>query len=308
MKAVIDAVRRICERWAATRTDLIADAHTGDTSIQVVSTRRFKVGEQFLIYNDNPAGEDMENDLFILGINGRSTIYLGDKDGNSKGLKWNWPLSAGAHALKTIAGQRIQAVYFGEPDIITNLPAITVSAKSRKSEFYTLRATKERFDIEIGVFVSADSQEEGDIFLQEVVEIIQYGLKRNFYPLLNDYGKTTLIADAHAGDTFIKVASVMPIQPPCELIIEDQYNIDVQVAVQACDANTIQLALPLLSDYQASQAFVIKPNRLTFNSWPTDITFGKIYKGTLLKSAVISWFVEETEDHADASFGDPQLR
>lgn len=310
MKNVIEAVRRICERWAATRTDIIADANAGDTSIQVLSTRRFRPGEQFLIYNDNPdgTGEDMENDLYVLGVPDRYTIQLADTNGNPKGLKWNWPLSRGAHVLKTIADQRIKAVFFGEPDVITDLPAITVSAKSRQSEPFTLRSTKETFNIEIGVFVSADTQESGDIFLQNVVDVIQYGLKRNFYPLLNDYTKTSLIADGVAGDTFLKVASVAAIQPPCELIIEDEYNIDVQVAIQVCDSSTVQLALPLLSDYSVANTYVIKPHRMPFHSWPKDITFGKIYKGTLLKSAAITWFMEEMEDHIDASFGDTQLR
>jgi hypothetical protein len=37
------------------------------------------------------------------------------------------------------------------------------------------------------------------------------------------------------------------------------------------------------------------PTRHVFNSWPSDIQYGSIHKGELLKAAKISWFAEEEE-------------
>jgi hypothetical protein len=40
---------------------------------------------------------------------------------------------------------------------------------------------------------------------------------------------------------------------------------------------------------------IIKLERFIFNSWPTNIDYGKIFKGTMLKAATIDWFAWEEE-------------
>lgn len=298
-EAVADSVRRTVMRWANTRVNLIADANAGATSISVFSTRRFVEGDQIVIHNDN---EDMENMLEIASISGRNTINL------TTPLKWSWPLSAGGHVMKTFDNQYIKAVYFGEPDVITDLPAVTVNVTTSASEFLTIRATKERYNIEIGVFVAASSQEEGDRFLRKTANAIQFGLKRNFYPLLNNYQTTTLTADIVASDFHIKVADTSIFTPGQMIMIEDEYNIEVHAITSVCDSSTLQLAQVIEYDYDKDATTVIKPRRWPYNSWPSDIQYGKIYKGTLLKAGVISYFIEEMEDQFYAGFGDPQLQ
>jgi hypothetical protein len=295
---VAQAIRRIVEHWSITRTDLIMDANSGDTVLNVKSTRRFRVGDQLLIHND---AEDMENNHYIYAINGKTQLIL------TAPLKWPWPMYTGAHVVKTQGGQFVKAVYLGEPNVMTDLPAITVMPQSASSEFYTLRGTKERYDFEIGVYVNASTMEEGDLLLWDLVDTIQAGLKQNFYPLLNDYETTTLLQDVNHNDIFIRVADSSIFTPQQELIIEDQYNIDVFGVIAICDATTIQLGAPSSYDFLAADATVIRPNRLPFNSWPTGVKFGLINKGTLLKAASISYFVEEYEYHDEAGFGDPQL-
>ncbi len=320
--AVIDGIRRIIMRWVITRTDLIADANAGDTSISVNSTRRFRVGEQFVIHNDE---EFVENDLHVLEVVDKNTIRLADGAGNVKALKWSWPMSAGAHVVKSFNGMIVKAVFFGEPDIIDlgELPAISVSPSKSNSEFFTFRATKEKHNLEITVYVSGTTQEEGDRLLVSLVDVIQYGLKRNFYPLLDDYKTCTITAPIAIGDEFIKIgtgdipifgteivghAGQYTMVGSNQIIIEDQHNIHVNSIHSICSDGTLRLHQVVDFDFTVDDAIIIKPNRLPFNSWPTDITFGKIKKGTLLKAATISYFVEEMEDHQDASFGDTQLR
>lgn len=308
-EAVIDAVRRIVMRWAITRTELTVSAIAGDTSLTVKSTRRFKIGDQILIHN---SAEDMENDHWIAEISNRYTIVL------TKPLKWNWPATTGTLIVKTQDNQFVKAVHFGEPDVMTDLPAVTVNGASRNSEWLTFRATKERHNLEIGVFISADTQEGGDRFLRRVVDDIQYGLKRNLYPLLNDYKTVKITVPIIAGDLHIKVDDSSVLKAGQQIIIEDEYNIDVVGIYAICDATTVQVAQPIESDYSITTvdvnglltdgAILIRPNRLPFNSWPTDINFGNIKKGTLLKSGVISYFIEELEDQTDAGYGDTQIR
>jgi hypothetical protein len=159
------------------------------------------------------------------------------------------------------------------------------------------------------MFVSGSTQEEGDIFLTNMMDVIQTGLKKNFYPLLNDYKTSTITADIVNGDQFIKVPdSSIFVDGPRQVYIEDDYNIEVHFIEAICDSTTIKLAQHTQYDFDKDETTVIKPSRLPFNSWPSDITFGKIKKGTLLKAATITWFCEEMEDHLDASFGDTQLQ
>jgi len=249
----------------------------------------------------------MENQLYVRSVPDRNTINLGDSEGNPKALKWNW--ANGGHVVKTQDDMLVKAVFLGEPDIIIDLPAITVSMQNRSSEFFTLRSTKERYNVEITVYVSGSTQEDGDRFLLNLVDTIQYGLKRNFYPLLNNYKTSIVTVDLLTGDRHIRVpdSSIFAIGSR-QIIIEDEYNIEVHSVSAICDPTTIQIAQPLLYDYLKEDVIVIKPNRLPFNSWPSEVTFGKIKKGTLLKAAVISYFVEEMEDQLDSSFGDTQLR
>jgi hypothetical protein len=308
MKAVLDAVRRIIMRWTVTRTKLIAAANAGDTSIQVQSTRRFLKGDQFLIHN---ADEDMENQLYVLEVVDRHTITLADANGDPKALNFSWPVAEGTDVVKTQNDQFIKGVFLGDPAIITEdqLPAITVSMKNRSSEVMTFRATKERYNVEINVYVSGSTQEEGDAFLLHVLDQIQWGLKKNFYPLLDEYKTSLITADIAIGDQHIKVPSVtMFTEGSNQIIIEDDYNIEVHSVNGICDSTTIRINNTFQFDFDKDDTIIIKPGRLPFNSWPSDINFGLIKKGDMLKAATISYFVEEMEDHPDASFGDTQLR
>ena len=48
-------------------------------------------------------------------------------------------------------------------------------------------------------------------------------------------------------------------------------------------------------DFDKDDTNIIVPSRFIFNSWPSNIEFGSIHKGELLKAARISWFAEEEE-------------
>jgi hypothetical protein len=296
---VIDAVRRIIERWTITRTNLIEDAHAGDTVIYVKSTRRWQVGDVFVIADND---ENMENEITIAAILSPTAIQIVSP------LKWSWPVSTGGNLLKTQFGMLVKSVQFGDPDVIVDLPAITVHCPNKSSEWMTLRGSKEHFEIEITVYVSAASLEEGDRFLLQMLDTIQYALKRNFYPLLNDFKTTPLKKDIVSGDTYIQVDDNSILSPFSEIIIEDQYNIQVCSVLSCTGSNIVQLAESVNFDFLAADTTVIRPNRLPFASWPTGINYGKVYKGTLLKAGTISYYVDVFEQQPDAGFSDPQLQ
>lgn len=304
MEDVLDSIRRIISRWVVTTTPLIADAHAGDTTIRVKTTRRFAKGDEFLIKaTDNAGLDEVENRLVVDAVVDKNTIQL------TEPLKFNWPVSDDAAIIKTINDNFVRAVHIGEPDVLpmSELPAVTVNGVNRSSEWYTIRATKERFNIEIGVFVTDGSHEEGYRFLLRVVDVIQKGLKKNIYPLVNSYDETALTSDVAAGDCYIKVADSSIFVPGSFIYLEDSYDNQENTVNQIIDAHTISVLQQASSDFSVSDTKVILPHRFIYNSWPADIQFGKIHKGTLLKAAVINYFVEETEIQGDGGWQDTQL-
>lgn len=303
MEDLIDAIRRIIERWVRTTTHLTADASVGDDTITVFTTSRFSAGDEILIKATNDeGGEDTEFGLIIEEIVDRNTIRLVEP------LTFNWAIADDATIIKTIRGLYVRSFHFGEPDLITlqELPAITISGKSRSSEWYTVRATKERFEIEIGVFVVDGSMEDGSRFLLNMCDTITAGLKQNVYPLVNDYTQTVLTAQGNLGDEYIKVADSSLLQ--CgQILIENEYDSEENTISQIVDATTVKLGARLSRTYTVTNTKVIRPNRLFYNSWPADTQYGKIHKGTLLKAGVISFFAEETEIQGNNTFSGPQI-
>lgn len=300
MEDILDAIRRIISKWAITTVMLTADALAGDDEISVQSTKRFKVGDELLIKN---ADEDMENLLYVEEVIDRNTMRL------TAPLRFDWLISETATAIKTIKNQFVQAIYIGEPDVIQKFPAITVNGTTRASEWYTIRVTKERFNIEIGVFVQDAMHEDGYRFLLKMTDLIQYALKRNIYPMPNDYQSTTLTEPIEEGDTVIKVEDTSFMICGNFLLIEDAYVCEPNTIITILDANTIELATPFQNEYAIDETRVIRPNRYIYNSWPADIQYGKIHKGTLLKAGVINFFCEESEFQGNTGdgFQEPQL-
>jgi hypothetical protein len=304
MEDVLDAIRRIIARWVVTTTPLISDAHAGDTQIKVRTSRRFAPGDEFLIKATAANGtEEVENRLVVSAIIDKNTIQL------TEPLQWSWPVSEDAAIIKTINDDFVRAVYIGEPSVIqqTSLPAVTVNGISRNSEWYTIRATKERFELEISVFVNSSTQEDGVRLMYKIADIIQHGLKQNIYPLVNSYDQTALLVDALAGDCFIKVADSSIFQPFSFIYFEDPYNAQENTVNEIIDSTTIRIARKMDFDFFASDTKVVLPHRFVYNSWPSSIKYGSINKGTLLKSAVISYFVEETEIQGDGGWHDTNL-
>lgn len=303
MEDLIDAIRRLIERWVRTTTKLTVDASAGDTTLTVVSTSRFHAGDEILIKAANDeGGEDTEFGLVIEEVVDRNTVRL------AAPLEFAWLVADDAAIIKTLRGLYVKSFHFGEPDLIAlqELPAITISGKSRHSEWYTIRATKERFELEIGVFVVDGTMEDGARFLAHICDTITAGLKQNVYPLVNDYEQTVLAAQGNYGDEYIQVADSSVLA--CgQILIENEYDSEETTVAEIVNATTIKLGARLTRTYPATTTKIIRPNRLFYNSWPADTQYGKIHKGTLLKAGVISFFAEETEIQGNNTFSGPQI-
>ena len=300
MEDLLDAIRRIIMRWTYTQVQLTADAHAGDDTLTVVASKRWRKGDELLIRN---ADEDVEAGLVIEEVVDEHTLKLVSP------LQFGWSVSEDASLIKTIYGQYVKGFFLGEPDVIgmENLPAVTINGTKRSSEWYTIRMTKERYDIEIGVYVADSTQEDGYRFVMRMVDIIQYGLKRNIYPLVSDYKQTSFIANASINDSFLRVADTSQLQCGGMVLFENPHNSEENYISAIHDSTTISVMTPISYDYNVTDSTVIIPSRFIYNSWPADINYGKIHKGTLLKAAVISYFAEETENQLEGGWQDTNL-
>ncbi len=292
MEEILDGVRRIIHKWVNTTSRIQVDLDRGDTLITVANASRFNPGDQVMLKNNTI----YETGLIVDGVN-----YTNNCVTLTSGILNDWSTENNAVLIKTINELFVQGIYIGEPDVIPRYPAITVNGVSGNSEWLTLESSKERYEVEIGVYVQASTHEKGYRFLLQVADVIKTGLKRNITPVVADFSLTTLIEDANACDTTIRVADRSLFNNYRRIILEDDLESTENIVIGWFDEtedpsqDSLQLHDTIPFNFSASDTTVIVPQRFIYNSWPSDVQYGTIHKGELLKAAKISWFAEEEE-------------
>lgn len=300
---ILDSLRRIIGRWTITTTTLTKTAAAGDVLLKVDNTIRFHDGDEIILRDVEENTEPLPGILVIDRVIDQNTLLL------TTPLQIAWPLSVTPSIFKTIKGQYVKAIHIGEPSVIEQFPAITVNGTTRASEWMTTRGTKERYNIEIGVFVEDATMEDGYRFLLRLTDLIQDGLKKNIYPLVNDYEMVALTADMEANDLVVKVADSSIFCNDQRILIEDKYHSLETMVTKIIDGTTIQVYSGANYKFLISNnAVAISPKRFIYNSWPAEINYGKIHKGTLLKAAVINYFAEEYEIQFQFPWPDTQIK
>jgi hypothetical protein len=301
IEPVIDGIRRKIQHWVVSDTPLISNAVKGTKNIYLRSARRFEPGDEILIKNNTGKAE---NNLIVDTVVSETLLTVRNN------LNFDWTVNSQSSVLRTFGGKIVKNIYFGDPDIISlnELPAIAVDANNSNSEWFTTRTTKERYDINIIGYIAESNMEAGSRLLFRIMNQISKGLKRNLYPLSNDYKTSVLTSDVINGDLFIKVADTSVFNDRSILMLENDFYTQEFIIKCISDSTTVELSHPAYYDFNKSNTTVIIPNRFFFNSWPSSIDYGKIKKGTLLKAGVISYFCEEVEKQITTSYNDTQLR
>ncbi len=200
MQELLDSLKRICIRWGDTNTPLLSDANIGDTFLNVYTTHRFRVGDQITI-RDNI---NSQSQFSIVSIIDTQNIQV------SPPVQNIWSITQNAVIHKTHYNNFVQGVYLGQPQNISHFPAITISGKSRNSQWLTLKSTKQSYQVEINIYVQSDNQQQTYRDLMRLTDMIQQGLKRNLYPLVGTSYTTALAANYISGDSAILVNSLAP--------------------------------------------------------------------------------------------------
>lgn len=292
MEEILDSVRRIVHKWVNTTSRVRENVTRGDLTVCVKNARRFSVGDAVMLKNSTV----YETGLVVSEVDNTGGIVT-----FTTPVLNDWTVAENTVLIKTIYEQFIQGIYIGEPDVIPMFPAITVNGTSRNSQWLTLESTKERYEVEIGVFVKASTHEDGYRFLLNITDEIQMGLKRNIIPLVNDYDIISLTTDITACDTTIRVNDRDKLDDYRRIIIEDEYESQehwvnhLYSAAEDPTETSIRLNSQVAWDFDKDETSIIIPKRFVFNSWPADIQYGTIHKGELLKASSIKWFAEEEE-------------
>jgi len=286
MEDILDSIRKIIGRWVQTNTIITEDVSVGDTTVTVRSSIRFNVNDEVMIKGPLRA---YETELIIESVPDNTHVTFTSPILNPVETSENPVL------IKTINQMFVQGIYIGDPEVISHYPAITVNGKNRNSEWLTFDSTKERYDLEINVYVLESTQEKGYRFLLQMVKEIEKGLKKNIFPLIGDYDTVSLLANIEEGDTYVKVNDSSDIINQKRITIENQFiGMETWVS-EVLDANTIVLSQSSCYDFDKDYTTIIVPSRFIYNSWPSDTEYGLIHKGDLLKAASIKWFGEEEE-------------
>jgi len=292
MEDVLDGVRRIIHKWVNTISPITEDVIVGTSQVKLRAVHRFAEGDQVMLKNANI----YETGKIIQSVDTDTKIVTLDNP-----ILNSWTVTEGTQLIKTINELFVQGIYMGEPEVIPRYPAICVNGISRSSEWMSLEFTKERFEIEITIFVKESTHEAGYRFLMNLTDMIQKGLKRNLVPLVNDYDVLALVEDINNDDIIITIENTTVFQINNRILIEDKYQSEEHwiKAVYPIDNPSngvrVHLANPVCGDFSASDTSIILARRFVFNSWPANIEYGKIHKGELLRAAKISWFAEEAE-------------
>lgn len=292
MLALQRAIKKIIDRYIVNMTPLTSAVSRGDTTIPIVSSRRYCTGDHVVVYHKPNANTQASGEVHaVVSTPDLHTIVL------DEGLVDDYPL-ANSFVEKIIGfetgnEQFLEASYIGAPEVIPRFPAITIDAKSRSSEWLTLESTQEKYEIDISVFVQAADYESQYEMMMAYVTAIETSLFRSFYPLVEPYDSTTLAEDVLSTDTIIRITDETLLTCMGGWIWLESHDFLRENRITEYLGNGIyQLLLPAGRSFEAGDK-VIRPRRHFFNTLPHSTRYGTVNKGSSLKAAVISYSATE---------------
>lgn len=302
MLDVLESVRRIVYRWVNTQSLLLTDANPGDNILTVESTKRWIKGDELaLVQYDNNRHQPR---LYVEEILDNNRIKI------KNAVRGNmvWKVSDQTVIRKTFDSQFFEGIFIGDPDVIAKCPAISIMGSDKKSEWMTIGSTKEDYRLQITIYNKQESNERTYRNLLKITKAVEKGLKNNIFPLIGEVNLSNLTADYIQGDTFVKVSDSSIYRENQSVLIENLHRSEESSIKCIVDSTTLQLHMPFSNSYSSDdESKIIGLNRFIFNSWPADINYGYIHKGSLLHASTINWFAWEQEIQETGGWKDPQL-
>lgn len=291
---IIDSIRSIISKALRAQTILTSSAVSGQTQINVISSRRFNIGDQIRIRNtiDNSGQYHNIKQVPLGNIIVLTQPIQGNynKDDTVIQMCYNF--------------QVLQAVYHGKPQVIPKYPSVTVFVPSFSHSPLAIRLNQDKYTVQISIYVQASWQQLAVRTLSRMVKKINQTMKRNYLPLVSPFVSCSIASDINAGDQYIYInnSSGNILWAPAIISLQDPWNWN-EVSVQrivSVDNNTgmtlLKLSTPCAYSFKVqdnSQA--IFHTRMIYYNWLDNVSYGVVYKGTLLKSAVMTLTIKQTD-------------
>ena len=292
--AIQKAYRKIIARYLINERALTQPTVAGDREIIVTSTRRFQVGDKIALLDQSTM--DVEFHLINAILDARTLQTTHD-------ISDVYPVT-GSESTTSVVRKAIgdgegtdtfiQAIYLGDPPVISHYPAITIDMKSRSSEWMTLESTKEKYNIDISIYVLASEYENQYELMMHYTNAIETALFRSFYPLVDPYTSSTLTNIVVPSDILFSVADTKDgyFCPGQWIWFESLDYLRSNRIYNTLGSGVYQTVFPIGQDFDVGD-IVIRPTRHIFNTLPESTQFGTVNKETMLKCARISLVAEE---------------
>lgn len=282
-----ESIKKIIERYVVGIIPLTDSVEAGDCVIPVQSSRRFKYNDEVIIYNQANLNDSGEGEVHkVECIIDSTTIQIDEPlvQGYS---------STNSFVQKFVGGTFLAGVYLGDPVVIPRYPAITIDAKSKDNEWFTLESTKSSFSIDITIYAEAADYEQSYRLMHTYAKEIEDALWRSMYPIVGPYYELTLAEPIAVGDIVFKVDPSDIILPPGAWIFVESWDyLMFGLIDEYLNNNVYRLRVPANKTFSVGDK-VIKPTRHFFNTKPASIRYGTVNKDTMLRAAVLSFEAQE---------------
>lgn len=291
MLQLLESLKRIIERFIVNITPINVAVSAGSYTVPVVSSRRYQVGDEIVIYNqaemDKPGGEGEIKTIAC--ISGPHTIELCEP------LIENYTAND-SFTQKLIGGQFLEAIYIGDPQKVSHYPAIAINAKDKSNEWFTLESTTSIFNVNITLYTLAADYEATYRLMHIYAKRIEDALFRSLFPLAEPFATTTLAEDALATDTIVKVSDPQKILGVSGYIWFENWDYLRANRVKRIidiDNGIWELVFPVGAPMSAGDT-VIRPGRHFYDAFPRGIQYGTINaESVVFKAAVLSYMAKE---------------
>jgi hypothetical protein len=287
MKKIMDVLQSTLMAHLMSRVPLRADLLIGQDTAEIDYATYFYPGQDVIVRNTS-IGEG-----FVIESVADSHHVTFEKPATA-----NWTVADSCVVERSPEYHHLKYVLRGDPQVIPDYPAITISPGSRSIEWQTLQATFEEFTMDIYVYVLEDSQESSTDLLTQYADATTEVLMLNLFPEISAH-TINPIAVYTVGDRVLDIGDTTGFHAESVIVIEDLKQREMKSVSRVLDASRIEVADPLALTWNSS----IDPFRLSrvirmiSDSRVKSVEYGFVQKGSaFLKAAHISWYGKEMRD------------
>ena len=302
MLYLLEALKKIIERYIVNVTPVKTTFAAGSMSIPVYSSRRYRPGDEFIIYNQTTYDQTGEGELRTVACTPNGTTIEICNDPLLDGYTAN-----NSYVQKLIGGNFVKAIYIGDPAKMSSYPAISINATTKDNEWLTLESITETYNVDITIFTEASHYEESYRLMHIYATAIENSLFRSLFPLVEPYHVGYLKENVEATDTVIQLTNAQDVIGIGGYIWLESWDYSRHNRVKEVldiDNGVFELVFPVGKPFFAGDK-VIRPGRHFYDSFPKGIQFGTINAETAVLKAAKLQFMAKEERRLGVKFTDP---